>query len=244
MAGYRGRVVDDMVELEEPIRVPEEVSQFDMDDCREHTRIVAIGDSVTACGSMKREERWTGILENLLGEDFRVINAGIGGTSSSLGLYRWRRDVAPMKPHAVVICFLLNDSHIRFYECSSSYCVQCSPSRMEANMRAMFGLTRALDAKPVLWTPPPVPTWSAPDMRMEIQLGLLERYEAILERVCAQREVPVANNWRAFPGMVEDYPGRYFKEPDGYHSTVHAQPIIARGIRDVLAGQLRAYRPC
>jgi lysophospholipase L1-like esterase len=232
-----------MVELEEPIKVPEEVSQFEMEAWREKTRIVAIGDSITACGSMKREERWTGILEGLLGEGFRVVNAGIGGTSSSLGLYRWRRDVAPMEPRAVVICFLLNDSHIRFYECSSSYCVQCTSQRMEANMRAMFDLTRSIGAEPVLWTPPPVPTWGTPDTRMRIQLGLLEQYESILERVCAQREVPVANNWREFPEMVEEYPGCYFKEPDGYHSTVHAQPMIAKGIRDALAERLPACRP-
>ena len=238
--GSRLRVVDEVIQLDEPIAVPAEVSQFDCEASRGRRRVVAIGDSITACGSMKREERWSGILERLLGDDAIVVNAGIGGTSSSLGLYRWRRDVVPVEPNAVVICFLLNDSHIRFYECSSSYCVQCTPDRMESNMRAMFDLTRTLGAEPLLWTPPPVPTWGTPDIRMRIQLGLLESYHAILERVCGQSKVPIVNYWRDFPGMVEGYPGEYFKEPDGYHSTIKAQPIIAEGIRDALVERLQA----
>jgi lysophospholipase L1-like esterase len=233
-----------MAVLEENITLPQEVADFDPESCRQSFRVLAIGDSITACGSMKREERWTGILESLLGEDSRVINAGIGGTSSSLGLYRWRRDVLPMEPHAVVICFLLNDSHIRHYECSSSYCVQCTPQRMEANMRAMFDLARTIGASPVLWTPPPVPTWGAEerDPRMRVQIRLLHHYQGVIESLCGDRGVPLVNYWKTFPGIVEEYPGGYFKSPDGYHSTTLAQPILAAGIRDALEEPLRAYR--
>ena len=233
-----------MIQLEENITVPQEVASYQAGDHEGQFRVLAIGDSITACGAMNRQERWTGILERLLGDDACVINAGIGGTSSSLGLYRWRRDVAPMRPHSVVICFLLNDSHIRHYECSSSYCVQCTPDRMEANMRAMFDLTRLSGAVPVMWTPPPVPTWGAEanDARLRVQVRLLEHYLAVLERMAADTEVPFVNFWREFPSLVEDYPGPYFDQPDGYHSNTKAQPILARGIRDALEGPLQAYR--
>ena len=231
-----------MIKLEEDIKLPEEVAWFDPEEASDKFRVVALGDSITQCGAMRREERWTGILDELLGPDSQVVNSGIGGTSSSLGLYRWRRDVVPIDPGAIVICFLLNDSHIRHYECSSSYCVQCTPQRMEANMRAMFDLSDALGAQPVIWTPPPVPTWNSSDVRMGVQMELLQFYEAVLERVCASREVPLVNNWKTFPSKVEEYPGKYFVEPDGYHSTVHAQPILAQGIRDALEEPLRAYR--
>jgi len=222
--------------------VPKDVSEFELEGARDKFRVVALGDSITECANMKREEGWPGLLESLLGRETRVINAGIGGTSSSLGLYRWRRDVAPIKPHCVVTCFLLNDSHIRHYECSSSYLVQCTPHQMEANMRAMFDLTEALGAKPVLWTPPPVPTWGNRDLRLKIQMQLLEFYESILETVAEQRNVRLVNFWKTFPSLVEEYPGRYFNRPDGYHSTVEAQPILARGIRDALADFLAAWR--
>jgi lysophospholipase L1-like esterase len=231
-----------MIQLEEDIRLPDEVAFFDPDDASDKFRVVAIGDSITQCGGFRREERWTGILEELLGSDAQVVNAGIGGTSSSLGLYRWRRDVTPVSPHAIVICFLLNDSHIRHYECSSSYCVQCTPQRMEANMRTMFDLSAALGAKPVLWTPPPVPTWGEKDARTKVQLELLDSYELVLERVAGDRGVPLVNNWRTFESKVDEYPGKYFIEPDSYHSTIHAQPILAEGLRDALEEPLRVYR--
>ncbi len=223
-----------MIELEENIRIPQEVEKFDDRLAEDKFRVVALGDSITECGNMKREERWTGILERLLGSDAQVINAGLGGTSSSLGLYRWRRDVAPMRPHAVVICYLLNDSHIRHYECSSSYLVQCTPHQMESNMRALFDLAHAGNAQPIVWTPPPVPTWGRSDTRLLIQINLLSFYLDVLERVARGSGVPLVNYWRTFPSLVEDYPGRYFNEPDGYHSTIHAQPLLASGIREAL----------
>lgn len=231
-----------MIQLEEDVRVPKEVAEFNPELAKGKFRVVALGDSITECANMKREEGWAGILEQLLGPDTLVVNAGIGGTSSSLGLYRWRRDVVPMNPRCVVICFLLNDSHIRHYECSSSYLVQCTPHQMEGNMRAMFDLTRAMGAEPILWTPPLVPTWGSKDLRLGIQMQLLELYQSFLERVAAQRGVRLVNFWRTFPSLVEEYPGRYFNQPDGYHSTVQAQPVLARGIRDALADCLAAWK--
>lgn len=223
-----------MVDLEENVMLPEEVEGFDLGEAEGKFRVVAIGDSITQCGNMRRDERWTGILEELLGPDVQVVNSGIGGTSSGLGLYRWRRDVSPMKPHAVVICFLLNDSHIRHYECASSYVVQCTPDRMRSNMHTMFDLSFLLGAEPVLWTPPPVPTWGNKDMRMKVQMDLLHFYEAVLEDVARERGVKLVNFWRTFPEMVDEFPGRYFNEPDGYHSTVDAQPLLAERIAQAL----------
>ena len=223
--------------LKEPIPIPYEVEIFNLQGTAAKFRVVAIGDSITACGGMERGQRWTGMLEASLGPDVQVVNAGIGGTSSSLGLYRWERDVVPMQPHCVVICFLLNDSHIRHYECSSSYVVQCTPDRMEANMHTMFERVRAMDAAPILWTPPPVPGW--PDNRksqthLEIQLQWCEQYAMVLERLAQEMEVPLCHFWRTFPLLVEQYPGKYFDRPDDYHSTVHAQPILAHGIEKLV----------
>jgi lysophospholipase L1-like esterase len=230
-----------MIDLGEDIKVAAEAAEFDPGAEAEKFRVVALGDSITACGSMVRGERWSGILERLLGPDARVINSGLGGTSSSLGLFRWRRDVPPMDPHCVVICFLLNDSHIRHYECSTSYLVQCTPHRMESNMRTMFDLVRLSGADPVVWTPPPVPTWGSEDARMKIQLGLLEQYVAVLERVTTREGVPLVNFWRTFPSLVEGFPGKYFASPDGYHSTVHAQPLLAEKIAEAVGAVKGAW---
>jgi len=233
-------------QLDEPVSLPEEVAGFDLSSCEDKFRIVALGDSITQCGRWPRARRWTGILESLLGQDCRVINAGIGGTSSSLGLYRWPRDVAPMLPHCVVIGFLLNDSHIRHYECRFSYCVQCSRDRMDANLTDMVQLTRQMGAAPIFWTPPPVPAWPEnykSRTHLDIQLELLEHYLLAVERLAERLEVPLVNFWRSFPASVEEYPGQYMDRPDGYHSNDKSQPILAAGLAELIRPLLAAWQP-
>ncbi len=234
-----------MLHLEEAVAFPEEVAGFDLSTCADQFRVVALGDSVTQCGGWERSRRWTGILESLLGPDCRVINAGIGGTSSSLGLYRWSRDVAPMQPHVVIIGFLLNDSHIRHYECRFSYCVQCTRDRMDANLSDMVAMTRSMGAAPIFWTPPPVPAWPEhfkSQTHLDIQLELLEHYLLAVEHLAARLEVPLANFWRTFPTLVEEYPGPYMDRPDGYHSNDKSQPILAAGLADLVRPLLAAWK--
>ena len=109
-------------------------------------------------------------------------------------------------------------------------------------MRAMFELARLSGAEPILWTPPPVPTWGSKDLRLSIQMNLLEQYKSVLERVAGQTGVKLVNFWETFPSLVEDYPGRYFNSPDGYHSTVHAQSVLAKGIGNILAGNYQSWK--
>lgn len=232
----------------ERVPYPQELSAFRLEECEEKFRVVAIGDSVTLCARWEREKGWPGILEKILGDSAIVVNAGIGGTSSSLGLMRWRRDVSPVRPHCVIVNFLLNDSHIRFYESRFSYCVQCTRDRMEANLSVMIELARSIGAEPVLWTPPPVPPFRESfksEAHLRIQMELLKRYLEAIERLAELVEVPLVNLWRSFPELVEKYPGKYFNPPDGYHSNDLSQPIIAREIGkavEPLIGKWKANR--
>lgn len=231
--------------LEEGIPYPEEVERFRLEAHRDRFRVAALGDSVTLCARQQKGDRWPDLLETLIGPSCSVVNAGIGGTSSNLGLFRWHRDIAPIEPNCVIICFVLNDSHIRFYECRSSYLVQCSVDRMEANLQSMADLARFVGAVPVFWTPPPVPPW--PEgfknlLVMELQLELLEQYVAIVERVARDREIPLVDLWHTFPRLVDEYPGKYFNPPDGYHSNDASQPLIARQIADRVLPVFEAWQ--
>ena len=234
-----------MTELDSLYPMPEEAARFDPQAAAGKFRIVAIGDSITQCGSMEREQRWTGILERELGDDVTVVNVGIGGTSSNVGLFRWERDVAPVQPHCVIVNFLLNDTHVRCYEYSGSYLLQCSADRMEANLRAMVALICGAGAAPVWWTPPSIPPW--PDnyrdqANYEIQMDVLDRYCGIIERLAGELSFPLANFFRTFADLVDDYPGPYFVRPDGYHSTAAAQPILAQGIVEHVRPILQQWR--
>ena len=223
--------------LDEPVPYPPEVAAFDAQAAADKYRVLAFGDSNTECGRWPRQERWSGILETLLGSQVRVVNAGLGGTSSSLGLFRWERDAAPIRPHCVVINYMLNDSHIRHYECRSSYVVQCSADRMDLNLRTLVMLSRQLGAKVVFWTSPPVPYWTEnyrSPTHLDIQLRLLEEYVGVIQRLAREMDVPLLDYWHTFAGLVGEYPGKYMNRPDGYHSNEHSQPIIAQGIAEVV----------
>jgi lysophospholipase L1-like esterase len=223
--------------LDEPVPYPSEVAAYDAQAAATKYRILAYGDSNTDCGQWPREKRWSAILEGLLGPQVQVVNAGIGGTSSSLGLFRWQRDAAPVRPHCVVINYVLNDSHIRHYECRSSYVVQCSADRMDLNLRTLITLSRQMGADVVLWTPPPVPRWPEAwrsPTHMEIQLALLEQYVGLIGRIAEELAVPLLDYWHTFAGLVNEYPGGYMNRPDGYHSNERSQPIIAQGIAGVV----------
>lgn len=234
-----------MTELDSLYPMPEEAARFDPQAAADRFRIIAIGDSITQVGSLERPQRWTGILERELGDDAVVVNVGIGGTSSNVGLFRWERDVAPVQPHCVIVNFLLNDTHVRQYEHSASYLMQCSADRMEMNLRTIIALTHGLGAAPAFWTPPTVPPW--PDnyrsqTHYEIQMEILDRYCGVIERLAVQFDLPLANFFRTFADLVDDYPGPYFVRPDGYHSTAAAQPILARSIAELLRPILSHWR--
>ncbi|GEM_PF-1890842 len=221
---------------------PRDVADFDLETCRDRFRIVALGDSTTECNNetalMTTQERWTNILESLLGLRCKVINAGIGHTSSGYAVHRWHREVSRTQPHCVVISFLLNDSHIRDYECPSSYVVTCTPDRMYCNLQVMVEWSRAMGASPVFWTPPPVPRWPEASFKnmdhLDLQLEILNLYLLNVERVARDLDVPLVDFWRTFPDLVEEYPGPYFNPPDNYHSNVRSQAVLAKGIEQAI----------
>lgn len=76
---------------------------------------------------------------------------------------------------------------------------------------------------------------------IEIQMDLYALYLKALERVARDTDVPVANFWRMFPDMVEDYPGPYLDPPDGFHSNEKSQGILAAGIAELIRPAFEAW---
>lgn len=80
--------------------------------------IAAIGGSITeGAGASKQEENYvarfiTGLQERYPESNIRVVNAGIGGTPSTLGIMRYERDVTQalgQNPDLVLVEFAVND---------------------------------------------------------------------------------------------------------------------------------------
>lgn len=70
-------------------------------------RIVCIGDSITFGQFVERERCWTTLLSQQTGHT--VINRGVCGDTTRLGLERFPRDVQDLKPDIVLIQFGFND---------------------------------------------------------------------------------------------------------------------------------------
>ncbi len=78
-------------------------------------RMVAFGDSMTACAALAPTQRWTARLQRRLrgafpGVQIEVINAGVGGNTSREGLARMARDVLAHRPDLTLVQFGGNDA--------------------------------------------------------------------------------------------------------------------------------------
>lgn len=71
-------------------------------------KIVCLGDSITFGEFMSTDLVWPTLLREQL-PDCRIINAGVCGDTTRLGLERFPRDVQQREPHTVLLQFGLND---------------------------------------------------------------------------------------------------------------------------------------
>ncbi|MBP3348295.1 MAG: hypothetical protein J6L92_06000 [Clostridia bacterium] len=78
-------------------------------------RVAFIGGSLTqGAGASKRDNRYTSRVTAYLNKrypntEFTEINAGIGGTPSAFGLFRFKADVLDKKPDMLFVEFAVND---------------------------------------------------------------------------------------------------------------------------------------
>jgi lysophospholipase L1-like esterase len=106
--------------------------------------LVFFGDSITQGGDVPPDWRWTARFGRHLtayaaGRAMRCVNAGLGGTSSSVGRERFERDVLVRRPNAVTILFALNDKKL-------------DDRTFVANHEFFIEALRARNAEPVLFT--------------------------------------------------------------------------------------------
>lgn len=83
---------------------------------REKINVGFLGGSITeGAGSSSNEFCYARMVCKRLGDiykdtDFECINAGVGGTTSALGLFRMKRDLLSKKPDIVFVEFAVNDT--------------------------------------------------------------------------------------------------------------------------------------
>lgn len=197
------------------------------------TPVVALGDSVTESIGCACEKRWTTILEGMLNR--KVINAGIGGTTSAFGLWRLERDVLSLNPSVVIVCFLLNDGNIAGWETPESYFPKMTPEYSAQCINQIVNRCRRAGTEVIIWTANPIGknypnNLEGCPMQKDFHRIQKTRYEFFLNELMdlAEREkVPVADTYHEFLGL-EDYESYLF--PDHIHPNDKAQGLITECI--------------
>lgn len=127
-------------------------------------RIVAFGDSMTACTALAPARRWPALLQRRLNGAFpdvrfEVINAGVGGNTSREGLARMARDVLARRPALTLVQFGGNDA-------TTDADRGVDPAEYGRNLATMRRRLQAVGSAVAWVTFPPVidawHAWSAP----------------------------------------------------------------------------------
>ena len=180
------------------------------------SRVVFLGDSLTAGYGLAEEEAFPAILERRLeqaGHPVEVVNAGVSGDTSAGGLRRvdW---VLGQDPDVLVVALGGNDG------------LRALPvEQLESNLRKIVQRARGAGARVLLL-----------GVRMPPSHG--QRYksafEAIYPRIAEEMDVSLVTR------MLEGVAGEpSLIQPDGIHPTAEGQRVIADNVFPALAKLLK-----
>lgn len=203
---------------------------------RSALKVVAFGDSITQGNHNVAERRWPRRLgewlQQSLGEKApQIINAGVGGNTSSDGLARLEQDVLIHQPALVLVEFGGNDA-------TPDPVRHVPVARFGENLVRIFERITAVNAGVIFMTfPPIVDAWHVWGKDPQMMTGggadrKVEQYRQMMRDQAAAlgarlfdldhllRETAEAEGWE-----------RYLL-PDGVHLTDHANERVARTLAE------------
>jgi lysophospholipase L1-like esterase len=213
--------------------------------------VVMLGDSTTAVRPGAIDRVYASRVEQSLVESgfpVRVINAGVGGNSTTDGLDRFDRDVLAHHPDLVVIQFGINDSAVDVWRNPPATSPRVSIETFGANLRRLIERSHQAGARVVLMTTNPI-RWTPklkelygklpynPDRPDGFDLPLLSRYNAAARRVANEAGVPLVDVHAEF--MRGDVDGLLL---DGMHPGDAGHAIVAGLLAPVIRKQLQIAR--
>ncbi len=179
-------------------------------------RILILGDSISAAHGVASEDGWVGRLRERLADEgyrYEVVNASVGGDTTSGGLARLPQALERHRPEIAIIELGGNDG-LR----------GLSLDAMEANLREMTALARNAGARPLLV-----------GIRLPPNYGpaYVERFVAVYRRIAEQADVPHVP--RLLEGVGER---REWMQPDGIHPNADGHGQILENVWPTLERML------
>ncbi len=193
--------------------------------------IVAFGDSTTA--PRGKTVVYSTLLAHELsfeGGDVKVINAGIGGNTTSHAMARFEKDVLGPKPDVVILQFGINDSAVDVWKKPPATGPRVALEDYRKNLTWMVRTLRQNGARVVLMTPNPI-SWtdtlrrlySTTPYRLDDADGmnvLLRDYAESVRRLAQEEGVGLVDIYTEFkkadqmPGHKPGWLGRDGMHPD------------------------------
>jgi acyl-CoA thioesterase-1 len=178
--------------------------------------ILILGDSLTEGFGVAKDAAFPAVLEKLLNErepgEFKVINGGIGGSTSASALPRLRWSLRA-QPEIVVLALGANDG-LRGLDLKVT----------EENLRQAIAFARQKKVKVVL-----------AGMKLPPNYGekYARQFEQLYRKLAQEFQLPL------IPFLLEGVGGKPDKNlPDGIHPNEEGHKIIARTVKDFIMKQL------
>lgn len=194
---------------------------------RETVRIVAFGDSITGVYYHTGGRRaWCDMLGIALKRIYpkaklKMINAGISGHTSAMGLARIQRDVLAYKPQLVAVMFGMND-------------VPGTPAaQFRDNLVEIVERCRDIGAEVVLMTPNSI---YPEDPRRPV--NRLAEFAHIVRDVGAELNVPVADCYKAYEDVRARNPRAWMLlMSETIHPNMNGHKLFAEEVACVISGR-------
>ena len=198
--------------------------------------LVAFGDSITEAAGVAPPYRWTALLERRLADDgtpVRIVNSGIGGNTTDLGLARFDADVLSHRPDIVTIEFGLNDCNV-----AVDVAPRNSPDRFRQNQRRIGQLLQDQNGATLFYITNQPTLWDVIFADGHAFDRRSREYNEITRDVARELGATVIDVERVFNGADVDLSEALTE--DGVHLTEYGNREYALAVGDALSRELSA----
>ena len=171
------------------------------------------GDSLSAAYGIAADEGWVNLLQEKLGDNYKVVNGSISGETSAGGLTRLPEALKTHQPAYVLLELGANDG-LRGIDLPT----------MRSNLEQMVKLAQAAKAKVVLIGIKLPPNYGT---------TFTDKFDAVYTDLAKEYELPLVPFLLA--GVAEDWD---LMQADGLHPTAEAEPKVLDNVWAVLEGVL------
>lgn len=178
--------------------------------------IMVLGDSLSAGYGFDPQQGWVSLLQDQLGNDYKVINASVSGETSGGGLHRLPPLLQAHTPDWVIIELGGNDG-LRGYPLQ----------RLRKNLENIIDKAQAANSKPVLVAIQIPPNYGP---------RYSQQFAALYSELAEKFDIPLVNNFIDLVATDSE-----LMQADGIHPNAKAQPMLLEKILATLEPQLEAF---